>query len=40
MTAAHGLYRASGFLDTDLYPESEIPDECKPRWVFMERTLT
>jgi hypothetical protein len=40
MTAAHGLYRSSGFVDIEPYPESEIPDEHKPHWVFMERTLT
>jgi GNAT superfamily N-acetyltransferase len=40
MTAAHGLYRSSGFVEIGPYPESEIPDEYKPHWVFMERTLT
>lgn len=40
MTTAHGLYRASGFADIDPYPESEIPDEYKVHWVFMERMLT
>ncbi len=39
MTAAHGLYRASGFVDIGPYPESEIPDAYKSHWVFMERTL-
>jgi GNAT superfamily N-acetyltransferase len=39
MTAAHSLYRASGFKDIGPYPESEIPDEYKPHWVFMERNL-
>ncbi len=39
MTAAHGLYRSSGFMDIAPYPESEIPDEYKPHWVFMEKTL-
>jgi hypothetical protein len=39
MTAAHGLYRSSGFVEIEPYPESEIPDERKPHWVFMERTL-
>jgi GNAT superfamily N-acetyltransferase len=27
MTAAHGLYRSSGFVEIGPYPESEIPDE-------------
>jgi GNAT superfamily N-acetyltransferase len=37
MTAAHALYRAHGFVDIGPYSESEIPDEYKPHWVFMER---
>ena len=40
MTAAHSLYHASGFNDIVSYPESEIPDEYKPHWAFMERKLT
>jgi len=40
MAAAHRLYRSRGFVDIAPYPESEIPDEYKPHWVFMERTLT
>ena len=36
MTAAHGLYRSRGFADIAPYPESEIPDEHKSHWVFME----
>lgn len=39
MTAAHALYRSSGFVDISPYPESEIPDEYKGFWVFMERKL-
>ncbi len=39
MTAAHGLYRSSGFRDIGPYPESEIPDEYKSHWVFMEKSL-
>ena len=39
MTAAHALYRSSGFVDVGSYPESEIPDEYKGYWVFMEKTL-
>ena len=39
MTAAHGLYRSSGFEDTEPYSESEIPDEYKPFWVFMQMRL-
>jgi GNAT superfamily N-acetyltransferase len=39
MTAAHSLYRSSGFVEIEPYPESEIPDQYKPHWVFMERIL-
>ena len=39
MTAAHKLYRSSGFVDIGPYAESEIPDEYKAYWVFMEKTL-
>ena len=39
MTAAHGLYRSSGFGDIEPYPESEIPDEYKSHWVFMGKKL-
>ncbi len=39
MTAAHALYRSSGFVDIESYPESEIPDEYKGYWVFMEKIL-
>jgi GNAT superfamily N-acetyltransferase len=39
MTAAHGLYRSSGFTDVAAYPESEIPDVYKSHWVFMEKSL-
>lgn len=40
MTAAHGLHRSSGFMDIEPYPESEIPDEYKSHWIFMEKGLT
>jgi len=39
MTTAHGLYRDLGFVETGTYVESEIPDELKPNWVLMARTL-
>ncbi|HVA74356.1 MAG TPA: GNAT family N-acetyltransferase [Acidimicrobiales bacterium] len=39
MTAAHALYRSRGFADIGPYPESEIPDQFKTHWVFMERRL-
>jgi GNAT superfamily N-acetyltransferase len=37
MTAAHALYRANAFVEIGPYPESEIPDDYKRHWVFMER---
>lgn len=40
MTAAHALYRSRGFIDIGPYAESEIPDEYKAHWVFMERSAT
>jgi GNAT superfamily N-acetyltransferase len=39
MTAAHGLYRSEGFREIEPYPESEIPDEFKSHWIFMEKQL-
>jgi GNAT superfamily N-acetyltransferase len=39
MTAAHGLYRSRGFVHSAPYAESEIPDEYKAHWVFMELVL-
>jgi len=40
MTVAHSLYRSMGLKDTDPYPESEIPDEFKSHWVFMQLNLS
>jgi GNAT superfamily N-acetyltransferase len=39
MAAAHSLYRSSGFYEIDPYPESEIPEEFQPNWIFMEKKL-
>lgn len=39
MTDAHALYHAAGFEDIEPYPESEIPPEYWPYWVFMEKPL-
>jgi GNAT superfamily N-acetyltransferase len=39
MSAAHRLYRASGFIDIGPYPGTGIPESLWPRWLFMERTL-
>jgi GNAT superfamily N-acetyltransferase len=39
-TDAHRLYRAAGFSDCAPYPESEVPADFDPRWVYMRRNLT
>jgi len=39
MTAAHGLYRSSGFTEIGPYAESEIPQEYRSHWIFMEKDL-
>jgi len=39
MQAAHGLYRACGFLPFEEYPESEIPPEFREHWLFMRLPL-
>jgi GNAT superfamily N-acetyltransferase len=40
MKEAHSLYKSMGFKDVDPYPESEIPDEFKSHWVFMQMKLS
>lgn len=37
--AAHAMYRANGFTEIPPYPESEIPQEWRSNWIFMERPL-
>jgi GNAT superfamily N-acetyltransferase len=39
MTAAHTLYRSNGFEPIGPYPESEIPEDLRVHWVFMERRI-
>lgn len=39
MTAAHALYRATGFEEIAAYEGSEIPQAFQAHWVFMEKTL-
>jgi GNAT superfamily N-acetyltransferase len=39
MVEAHALYRSAGFKEIEEYPESEIPEEYRAHWVFMEMNL-
>lgn len=39
MREAHALYRSVGFREIEEYPESEIPEEYRSHWVFMELNL-
>jgi putative acetyltransferase len=39
-TAAQRLYRANAFVEIAPYGESEIPDERKVHWRFLERSLS
>ena len=39
MVEAHALYRSAGFKEIEEYPESEIPEEYRAHWVFMEMYL-
>lgn len=39
MEAAQALYHSYGFQDISPYPESEVPQEIYPFWVFMEKDL-
>ncbi len=39
MNEAHALYRSMGFEQRDEYPESEIPEQFREHWVFMERAV-
>ena len=36
---AHALYKALGFQDIAMYPESEVPEHLRKYWVFMELKL-
>jgi GNAT superfamily N-acetyltransferase len=39
MTDAHALYRSAGFREIAPYSESEVPEEFRVHWIFMERSL-
>jgi len=39
MTTAHSLYHSFGFTECDEYPETEVPPQFRPHWLFMEKIL-
>jgi GNAT superfamily N-acetyltransferase len=39
MSDAHVLYRSKGFKEIEAYPESEIPEQVRQHWIFMELPL-
>jgi GNAT superfamily N-acetyltransferase len=39
MTAAHNLYRSSGFIECEEYPETEILPRARSYWLCMKKTL-
>jgi len=39
MTAAQQLYRSFGFTERNAYPETEVPPQLRPQWIFMEKYL-
>lgn len=36
---AHSLYKSAGFKEAQMYPESEVPEEFRQHWIFMELPL-
>ena len=39
MTAAQHVYRSAGFREIAKYPETEVPPEMQPYWLYMEKIL-
>lgn len=39
MHGAHALYRSASFTETEPYPQSQVPRDFWPYWIFMERVL-
>ncbi|MFQ5832730.1 MAG: GNAT family N-acetyltransferase [Candidatus Thorarchaeota archaeon] len=39
MKAAQSIYRSEGFEETDMHPETEVPEPYHPHMVFMEKEL-
>ncbi|UCC18476.1 MAG: GNAT family N-acetyltransferase [Promethearchaeota archaeon] len=39
MSAAQRVYRSAGFQEIEKYPETEVPLEMQPYWIYMEKKL-
>lgn len=39
MSAAQNVYRSAGFREIVKYPETEVPPEMQPYWIYMEKNL-
>lgn len=39
MEAAYGLYKKMGFVDREIYPESEVPEVFRHLWNYMEKKI-
>lgn len=39
MITAHRLYRSFGFIEREEYPETEVPQQLRSKWLFMEKIL-
>ena len=39
MTAAQHVYRSAGFQEREKYPETEVPPELQPYWIYMEKKV-
>ena len=40
MTSAQHLYRSFGFVEREEYPETEVPEQIRSKWLFMEKILS
>jgi GNAT superfamily N-acetyltransferase len=39
MTVAQHVYRSAGFREIKKYPETEVPPEMQPYWIYMEKKM-
>jgi len=39
MEAAQYVYRSAGFQEREIYPETEVPPQLQPFWIYMEKSL-